>query len=296
MKRNNGFLDLTVLKPSSFKKSEYSENHFWVEINDKWHFFKTSNFPYLELICYKIAKRLDIKAIKYDLAVFADKKGVISPDYRKAGYRYLPGYEVLNNLYNADPDFVGQMGLEEGWEEIYESPSYLLMNNLEVIWAAIEYGYPHISKEQKIKCIYDLVCQYIFSIFTMQYDKGAQNWELEVSDSELKVVPLFDNEGAFTIENYSVSMATSFADIEKPFDESLKKFLAFSSSEYLDLFIEKFEMLKNIDMVDILSSIENEIGCQIPEEEKNNYIRAFNNNVNKIAVILEERKENKIGR
>lgn len=303
MKRTNGYIDLdsyyedldkkkldTLIKPS-----DYSDEHFWLTIDEEDYYFKATNFPYNELVCYEIAKLLGMDALEYDLAKFKNFYGVISKNYKKPGYKYIPGYDILKKYYDHNKEIVEKMGLSKiNWQEDYESPCYIHMNNLETIWTALEYSYPCFDISPSFLKI---VNQFIFIILTAQEDKGSQNWEAEESENSIDIVNIFDNESAYLGYDCEVAMSTNFDDACHKLMDVLKTFLNLSSQEFVNLFLEKYNLLSEEAFLNILDIVEVKTGVNIPESEKTRLISNFKNNRENIKIVLEELKiDNNLGR
>jgi len=308
MERNNGFLDLNKYF-NKFTEKEIAENfliipsnwginHYWMVINGESYYFKPTNAPYNELICYEIAKLFNMDAVSCDLASYNDRTGVISKDYRKDNCKYIPGYKLLEYYYNDQKHIVNEMGLENiNWKDNYEGPFYIHMNNLETIWQALEYLYYKRDKEQINKCFLKIINQFMFAILTCQYDKGAQNWELEDDGKNIEIVPIFDNEGSYSDIDYLSAMSTGFEDVDNTIPKVLERFLKISSSEFIDLFLKYYNLLTEEKMYEIFKTIETKTGTLIPVEVTNEIISNFNLNRKNIEEVLDKLKiENSHGR
>lgn len=316
MERFNGYLDLTkyyqnlktekqcdyyrLIVDGYIRQSEYDDRHYWLKINEEMYYFKPTIFPYQEIISYHIATMLGYNACFYDLATFSvtkDKiyKGVISKSYHKTGARYISGMKILEEYYKAYPDVVNDMGLTNAWEGIYEGPYVVDMNNLEIIWQALEYRYA--DKKVNIEALMnDLVDRYILAILLRSYDFSSYNWELEEIDNAVSVCPLTDNELAFYNEKTTISFSTSFKDSEKNVKESLKLFLTRSSEEFVDLFVKKFYEFDYEMLLKAIVLTENQVNTKIPEEEKKDIIANYLLNQKEVTEVLKELKLTNRGR
>lgn len=284
MHRVDGFLDL-----KDYTKDADSYYRDFIQIKDKKYFCKTTNNPYHELICSEIANMLGVNCVQYDLGLFKGYKGVISECYRKDDATYISGYEVLEKFYTEKKEFVNEMGLANfDWRENWEGPYYIHMNNLEIIWPSLFYLYCKYPEAQLQKCVNDLVLQFILMILTGQYDRGAYQWELEITEEAISVVPMFDNEASFHLVNASTGMSTSFADCEQSPSVVLKEFLTISSSEYVDLFLEKFNLLTEDAFIKIIHAVEHKIMAAIPLDVCDNLLTNFKINRTNIEKVLKE--------
>lgn len=317
MKRNNGYLDLNdyfgkikhknkwhnydFLLNGIIEPSMYMDSHYWLKINGKKYYFKPTNYPYHEILGYFIAKYLGFNASFYDLAELKNidhkvVKGVISESYRKKDAKYINGTELLGDYFKKQPEKVKDMGLTDSWVDCYEGPNFLDMNNLEIIWQALEYRYRN-KKSVNIKALMDdIIEKYIFSILTRTNDLGAQNWEIEESNDGVKICPLFDNESIYFDRDVTASLSVGFQDNNQSIKESLKRFLTISSQEYIDLFIKKYEFLELEDFLILIKKVEEHLQVEIPREVKDELVNIFMYNRKEIAEVLEELNLNSKGR
>lgn len=302
MKRINGFLNIDGYFIKKYKKQcpdEYvkkiNNRQFLITIDGEIYYFKKIENPYNELLAYEVAAFLGLNAVPYDLAIFKNFYGVISKDFKNPQYNYVSGQEILfeyassakniNNLKN--------MGLEQTENNQFpnDAPYSYNINNLSVIWQAIEQRYKKLGIYVDMeKIMNDLIIYFIFNILTLQNDGMAQNWVLEESKYGVNVSKSFDNELCFQInkdKNFpSLNLCTNFNDVGLGSYKILEEFLKISSQEYIDLFLEKFDMLNLDEFLKLINRVENKIECPIPLLIKDNYIKLFKENREKIELIL----------
>lgn len=268
MERKNGFLDLDLYfkdkDKSDIVKSEYWTGHFWLMINNEKYYFKPTNYCYKELLAYYIAKHLGYNALYYDLAIFKGEKGVISKDYKKANCKYYSGIDILKKYYEKFPEELTEMGLLEDWKKRYEGPYIADMNNLEIIWQATEFFFSHKQNFDISMLMEEFIGLYIFCVLIRSYDAGPYNWVLEESENKVKLVPFFDNGASF--DSYSsAALSTSFSDNERYQKTSIKTFLKISSKEFVEQFIEKYNMFDMNLLNTAITDVEKQIGTNIPK-------------------------------
>lgn len=296
MKRRNGFLDIddyfkhlpNLSKTDLVKPSGYSYHNFWIKIDGIKYYFKPSFHridSYSEIIALHIAKHLGIEAITYDLAAFNNKIGVISKCYRKDDCEYVSGVDILYDYSKNNSKELCELGLGN-------SLSFDIgLNSLEIIWQALENRYKDNPKANIEELVYKIVLQYIFCILIAHSDKGPQNWEIEEGPEKIDIVPLFDNELSFEnpdgYDYYSLLNPTIEENYIK-IPESLRKFLSISSQEYIDLFLEKFNILTNEKLVEIINEVEEYIEAPIPRSEKNHFMDNFKKHRNNIEEVLND--------
>lgn len=289
MNRVNGFLFLDDYYLDKVEDSSYAPSHKWLTIDGERYYFKYTNSPYSEMIAYEIAKLLDIEAIEYDLAIYDGYAGVISKDYRQNDCKYIPGYMICLEYFMKNLDTMKQMGLEKVTIcDEYNEPYTFESNNLENIWQALEFKYKDYPREEVLKVMYKIVEQFIFTLLTASPDKGSQNWDVIEKAHSLDLVPLYDNEGIYEFSNVSMGMSVGFEDNNFDVKKVIEKFLKISSSEYIEMFLDKYYKLKEFGMENILKIIEEKTEYEILF--KDSYINEFNNHMKLIEGIL-----NKLG-
>ena len=309
MERIDGYL---VIDECKRVVSDKNDEQYWVYIDDEEYYFKPTvfdmgnefvNFAYKELVGYQAAKFLGIDACYTDLAVINGNKGIISKSLRKEGINLVSGNEILGDYIADNFDIVKDMGM--GSELASQTEKYglgdttryfsaMYINNLEMIWQALEYRY---KDKINIKSImHQFVLMYMFTIILGDADKHPGNWFILENGENIKLAPLFDNgniligyEEGYDIDKIKMNFSTNFKDYEVNLVQTLKVFLETSGEEYFDLFVNIFDkMLMNFDA--ILDMVEKQIGVEIPEYEKEKIIVAFNKNSEKITEIIDSFK------
>lgn len=311
MKRVNGFLDLDdyfknlkeqknlnnfeFLLQDYVLESDYKEHHYWLKINNEYYYFKPSGSIYEEIMASECAKFLGISSSEVDLAIFHNFEGIISKSYRKENCNYISLLDILQKylINNKNTNILEQMGyvldieIEDLEDELFISKE---INNLEIIWQALDEKYQ--NKEEISKIMHDLVLRFILNILILQNDAEPQNYEIEESENEINLMPFIDGELCFMhsefFESYS-SLAINFNDIDNNYDH-LREFLKISSQEYIDLFLEKFDLLTLEQFNIIFKNIEKRIKVEIPTNIKKRIILSYKINRKKIDDILEEMK------
>lgn len=303
MKRINGYLNIDGYFIKKYQRKyveelikKISSIHYEINIDGESYFFKKTDFPYNELLAYEIASFIGLNAVPYDLAIFQNMKGVISKNFKNDKCRYISGQNLLFEYSRApkNMNYLENMGLVQ--TELNQFPdnapySYNI-NNLAVIWQAIEYRYNRLGIYVDMeKIMNDLILYFMFNILTLQNDGMAQNWMLEESDIGVNVVKCFDNELCFQIKDGkmepSANLCTNFNDVGLNNYQILEEFLKTSDERYYELFKEKFEMLTMENFLKMIVRVENKIECSLPNNLKENYIKMFEKNRENIFQILE---------
>lgn len=306
MERVDGYL---VIDECKRVVSDKNDEQYWVYIDDEEYYFKPTvfdlgnecvNFAYKELVGYQAAKFLGIDACYCDLAILNGEKGIISKSLRKNGVNLVSGNEILGDYIACNFDIVKDMGM--GSELASQTEKYglgdttryfsaMYINNLEMIWQALEYRY-----EDKINIssvMYQFVLMYMFTIIFGDADKHPGNWFIVEGKDEVKLAALFDNgnifigyEEGYDIDKINMNFSTRFKDYEVNLVQTLKVFLETSGEEYFDLFINMSDkILMNFDL--ILDMVQKQIQGEIPKDEKDKIIVAFNKNQEKINEVID---------
>ena len=287
-KNNWNFGDL--VNKGFIEKHGYANGHYWLTVNNKKYYFKYTAYPYNELVCYEIAKFLGIKAIKYDLAFFVGTYGVISEDYKKDDCKYTSGSIILEEYIKDNKESILKMFSKNEEAKLVKEPFLIPLNNLEIIWQALENKYPNSNDNNMRDCIHNLVQQFLFMILTNQYDKAPYNWEIEENENKINIVPIFDNEASFPEDEYEAAMSTGTEDIAKNNLIILERFLEVSSDEYIELFLEYFNKLTEEKFLELLNKIELNIEEEIFFHAKAELIKNFNMHRRNIQIVLDNLK------
>lgn len=302
MNRINGFLNIDGYFIKKYKRKyvdglikKVSDIHYVVTIDgEDYYFKKTKNF-YNELLAYEVATFLGVNVVPYDLAVFQNMYGVISKDFKKKNCNYISGQELLF-MYSRMPkslNYLTNMGLKQTENNQFpdNAPYSYNINNLEIIWQAIEHRYKKLGIYVDLeKIMNELVMYFIFNILVMQNDGASQNWVLEESEYGVNLCPFFDNAETFTIDEDKElpvsNLSTNFNDVGLGNYRILEEFLKVSDQAYIDLFKEKFESLTEEAFLQLIQRVENKIECSLKEDVKDKYLIMFRQNKEKIEEIL----------
>ena len=310
MKRINGFLNIDSYFIKNYKKKyvnefvkKVSDIHYIITINGRNYYFKKLKNPYTELLAYEVAAFLGLKSVSYDLAIFQNMYGVISEDFKDKNCKYVSGQDILFE-YSRSPrcmTYLENMGLEQTEVNDYpnNAPYSYNINNLEIIWQAIEYKYKQLGINIDMeKIMNDLILIFIFNILVMQNDGMSQNWVLEESAYGVNVGLLYDNAEAFKFGEGKhlpqCNFSTNFNDVGLGTYVILEEFLKVSDKVYVDLFKEKFNMLTEDVFLKLIQRVEYKIECSIPNEIKTYYLEMFRANRENIKQVLSKFDKSRI--
>lgn len=302
MERIEGYLVI-----DGYKKVDANNDkgHYWVYIDGEEYYFKEMDNPYRELIGYNAAKYLEIDACYTDLAILNGKRGIISKSLRNnkliSGDELLGDYLVNNFDSVSDMGFVGELAnriKEYGLGDTTRYLSSIYINNLEIIWQALEDRYK--SKINIESIMEEFVAMYMFTILFADVDKHPGNWFIIEENNEVRLAPIFDNgdilvsyEDGYDANNVLISYSTNFRDSEVNIVESLKVFFDTSSYEYFLLFVNLYDkVVMNFD--EIINLSEKQIGCDIPSYEKEKIIVSFNKHCEIIQDVINSYRKKRL--
>ena len=235
------------------------------------YFYKYSFYinPYNELLANELAKDFGLPSVEYDLAILANKKGVLSKNYRKDNTTYIRGGDLLY----------------EFWHDTKLLDKH---NNLEDIWDALEYHYHNYSNKRTIieHLMKRIVSIFIFDIINCQGDRHSLNWEIAESENNIDIVPLYDNEYILNADNDTIklTMVYQYGDDLK---HSLELFQRESSEEYKNILKEKLWIISYENLNSAFLRIEEKTCYPMPEDVKEYYLKKYEKHRKLLENILE---------
>lgn len=294
MKRKNGFIDVddmlrdigiidtSIDKLNNYDKSievsmlEDNDINFNFIHNGITYYFKYDNDidPYDELIAEELAQDFGIPHVKYDLAIYDSKEGVISESFKQDNINYITGEEILAKFY-----------VEDNNTDAY--------NNLEAIWDAFEYRYRDYPNKKDIieKLMRRLVHIFLFDIITCQSDRHPNNWQVMESEDDVDITQIFDNErilGARGLTNIC-----SLTVEEKMFGnlyDNLRLFFGVSSEEFCNIIKDKIWIISKENLNLIFKRIEEKTGYPMPHGYRKYYLDGYNLHLQKLEQLLNDIK------
>ncbi|MCI8588510.1 MAG: hypothetical protein HFG40_02545 [Bacilli bacterium] len=241
--------------------------------------------PYNELIAEELAHDFGLPCAEYDLAVFQNRYGVISKDFRKEGARYLLGTDIFQfflDYYDCN--------LEGELKKYRETPE----NTLDDIWDTLEIRY-HGNREIISHLMRRIVGIYLFDIITCQIDRHDRNWQIMESSDGVDIAPLYDNERILldTDEEAEVclgmDLSTYFAETiyfaEKLF-VSIQRFLRVSSEEFSDILLNKLWIIGEENLHSVFERVEKKTGHPMPSKEKLFYLTEYKDHKKRLEETL----------
>lgn len=279
---NNGILRYDNSYLQLFDENGKKSNH-WITINNENYYLKRSNYWEQELVTEELFKLLSLENLHYDVAILDNVVYVISEDYRKKGYDYITGREILENFYTEVKKeektfFKDNYGLRLNARK--EKVGNLL-NNLEDSWLALAYRYR--NNPDKDKIIYEIVNELkmrflVRGILLMDSDYHANNWVIE-EDDKVALVPNFDNESTLMTDIYGLPFGVSKENVNNSAYSQLEYFLSVSDSENVNLFIDLYDKAGPELLQEAILKVEQERGIKISKKNifLENYTRNYEN-------------------
>ena len=239
-----------------------SKDIFSFIFNDNKYYFKkvkSVKQSYNELIGYELAKDFGIDAIEYDLASFHGHIGFISKDFSNSNYHFLEEYLV--NYY----------GDYKGRNNLYDI-SIMFMN---------------ILPDDKMNTLLDDFRRLLmFDIIIANSDRHDRN--IIIDSSNMRIGPVFDNEMLCNEDCY-FSFSLTGRD-----DNTISSFLSVLSSDELDFFEKKVNIISRDNLEKIFKRIEDKIGTQIVEYIKNSLLEKYDSYYNYLLKVLKYIRGNKL--
>lgn len=297
MERVNGYLVIDGCKREVVNNEK---GQYFVYIDGEEYFYKPITYHYKELVAYYGAKMMGIDSCFYDLAVLDKEIGYISKSFRNKNARFILGQDILNDYLKGERrindrlikniDIINDMGVRAlgiNDSNDYVDVNYLGsddLNNLEVIWQALEDRYK--DKINISEVMEQFVLMYIFTIIFYDTDKHSGNWGMLENDNNVRLVPLFDNEFILNDCYSGVGLSVNFNDYNFDIMDSLINFFKISSKDFYNLFVSKFEMVEG-NIENIFELVEMQIGAKIPDYDKECMQMMFDDNCSYIRYVLD---------
>ena len=306
MERENGYLNLDLLQ-SRIKIKEYALRKkgaiYAIKLDDTDYYFKECSYQdaITELVVSEMLSKIDIPNVKYDLTQYKHKKGVTSRSFKKDGFRYISGREILDNYIKALEDECkkakgtpfGEISLEEYERYKNDVDAKHTVNNLELIMHAVEY---HVKDrddavDEKYKILNTIVTYHLADILLSNQDRNRSNWVIEESDDYIGVVPAFDNADSFKDKNWMALRVQPIGDDLHPTNTytEFEEFIARSDKRYLERFAEMREKLSIDTLEECIKIVEGKIKCEIRPDVKKKIIDFYRVHLEKIDGIFQKR-------
>ena len=220
---------------------------------------------YKELIADEILNVLGLPHVHYYLAKLFDVPCLISKSFRKDDLIAISGSDVLKK-YNTDKKY-----------------DIDYMNNLDMITKSLKKIYGEMSNNL-MEQINTLFC---FDILFQNRDRKSDNWFIlqhcyrrydnKMICDEVNLAPIFDNERILDDDGTVYAMGIFYEDMttaNSSFDSMKDKI---KNNNVLKTKLN--ELIDQIDentFLECISKVENKIGCLIPVEYKEEFLKQYN--------------------
>lgn len=280
MKYTNGYVVLDneqLINDPNPKEIKYGMNKsYWFKINDEEYFYKQClevEEAYMEMFSAIIAKYLNIKTVKYDIATFHNHIGVISKNYNENHQKEISLQQIVNKFYN---DVIkDNKDYNYNLKDLY---------NLEMIWDSLKYQYHNDDIVRNL--MKEIIDSFILQFLTGNRDLNLSNLVIILND----VPSLAPN------HDYSIQDINNYSDLNYALEVEPKSgksiidnFLDTSSNYYVNYFKEKILMMPRIET--IFLRVELKTKKKIPTTIKLRYMKWYENNINIFLEKVDNRLE-----
>ena len=313
MKRLDGFIDFSALLGTNIEtliKSRIVKDittkdlgikRYIITIGDKDYFFKECNYrdAITELIVNEMLDYARIRNIKYDLACIDGCYGVISKDFKKEGYHYYDGDEILEEYRQGLRKQMSETEDKEFrkvLEEEYESMYYTSNNLLEVIWNALDYHFRDFENKDSLvsRTMRQLCITHMKDMLILNQDRNSTNWVIEENGDDANLVPDFDHGESFEDYNMNALHINPLGKQDVGRDNNyieLEKFIKWSDKSTYKVweYLKSKLGMANLDIA--IKKVEEKIGVPIHEDTKEKIRERFQKHQIKLDEILENENE-----
>ena len=289
-----------ALKNNIIRKAvECSHDAYWLRFENQSYLFKTcdSNPEIMKsLLVEKMAVNSGIETVKTRYATLGYSIGELILDYRKNGYRYINGAQILKEYYEY---LKGINQLEvlriPNIENLTETAILNQMNHLETIWNALEFHYrkldPMLCATNVQRIMRKHAQRFCLDFLTMQSDRYNENWEIaeNIITEEADLTPLYDSSKSFDLLNFylkigitSVPRYNTYRVLEELMD---------SSDNYTKKYFEQLYQENSPEKIAAyLNELSNEHGLKLSVEETQEILASYTKNYEIIAEMLQKEK------
>lgn len=212
----------------------------WVKLDNIWYYYKERVDEYYilnELIGTYLADYFSINTVNYKIAKNNDNYGLLSKNFRECKTKYYTSYDW--DLFNNN----------NSTNILYTLRSFCL------------------DEQNYHNLLNDIFKMMAIDSYMGQMDRNANNFFFSVKDGNTRLAPLFDYERSFNFNfedswqylNYILTLKYPSSDLYGLFNDFPEFYSCFSS-------------ILNIDMENILNSIENDYDLKIDDGYKVHYL------------------------
>lgn len=250
---------------SYFSASElalYCENYV-KEIDGITYYFKSNDTIYNELLVNRIYNLLKVPVVDLELVKIDGTLYLMSASYRDERKKYINGYLFFEEyLTGLSVDQIKKYGLEPVRDilgNLYKYP----YNSLETIYHVLKSR--NISSDNIKSLMTGFIKMYSLMIMLGDVDLHPGNWELEIDDNNISLVPKYDNGQTFNSLKDVNSFFVDPSDADNNSIQSLEYFLSISSDDDIDVFNDLFYKCDESVIYAAMGIVDNEYGAELEE-------------------------------
>lgn len=309
MDREEGFINLEKLLENDFNSlleqdvvkdlvPDLRRAIYLIKTDNGQYFFKEC--PYEEAITELIVNEMldfaGVKNIKYDLAKINGKIGVISADFKKSGYKYYNGMEILSDYIDGLPEEIAKTKddeLKKCLQEEYDlfKENYSTRNNFELIWHAIDSHFKDNPNREIIvsRLMRQLSIIHVSDMLIQNEDRNSTNWGIEEGQTDVNLINVFDNGEAFKEEHWMALRLAPLNPKERTTRvyKELERFLERSdeSACRMLMYLKSRLGVSNLELS--IQKVEQKIGEPIEDEVKEKIRKQFKKHQEKVNTVIE---------
>lgn len=217
-----------------------------------------------ELIGKKIADVMDLVCPKYFLVEVDNVRYLLSEDLNQYG-KFINALKICHGL-SKDID--------------------ISANSIYSVRAYIEKYFP-VDKSKKM--MQEIIRMYIFDILFLNSDRDLQNWGILFQENGNQNIVIFDNELIFYENTFfpGISLTASISTKYPQVYDDFRIFLKESSSEFISLFKDYFDLITPEFLKDLINQVERENNISLATKEE--LITKYNNHRVNLEQIYNEK-------
>lgn len=309
MERKDGYINLDSVKDKIEIKDEFKTDikgyyyRFTIANKQGEYYFKECSYEeaITELIVNEMLDILGIENVKYDMAILNGHRGVISESFRRPGFRYYTGKQLIDTyLENLPVEIEENEGTELGdilkseYDEYKnEFDGTFTKNNFELIIHAIDYHTRNRDDklDSRFKILDKLVTFHLADIMLLNQDRNRTNWLVEENDDEIGLVRIFDNGEAFKDKGW---IALRVIPIERESVRTntyieLKDFITRSDSSYFERFKDIYSKLSPEVLEACIEKVEEKTRAKVIPNVRSKIINTYKNHYGKIGKMIDSK-------
>lgn len=182
------------------------------------------------------------KANYYGRNLFGKKinvSGLLSKSFLKTGSIYITGKELLE-------EYRKSLTKEEilKYYGNYDFDNADTLNNLDVLWHALEYRYRNHPDKNNIvsNLMSEITDLYEFTLLTGDSDRHFNNYQIEEIENGVHLTPYYDFDNIYSLSNYN-RLSVEPSNLYLSFEKSLEVYFRFVTKEKRESFRNKLESL-----------------------------------------------------